>query len=106
MHRAVIRAITDLAPAASAAAGISPQDIMDAVIVGNPVMHHLLLGIDPVELGRAPFALAISASVDMKARELGLSFHPAGRVHLLPCVAGPVGADHMAVLLAEAPHQQ
>ena len=106
MHRAVIRAINDLAAAASAAAGISPQDIMDAVIVGNPVMHHLLLGIDPVELGRAPFALAVSGSVDLKARELGLAFHPAGRVHVLPCVAGHVGADHMAVLLAEAPHQQ
>ena len=106
MHRAVIRAINELAAAASAAAGISQQDILDAVIVGNPVMHHLLLGVDPIELGRAPFALAISGSLDLKARELGLALHPAGRVHILPCVAGHVGADHMAVLLAEAPHQQ
>jgi len=106
MHRAVVRAVNELAEAATAEAGISPLDICDSVFVANPVMHHLLLGIDPVELGRAPFALAVSGPVDLRAKDLGLAFHPAARAHLLPCVAGHVGADHMAVLLAEAPHQQ
>jgi uncharacterized 2Fe-2S/4Fe-4S cluster protein (DUF4445 family) len=106
MHRAVVRAINDLAAAASAAAGISAQEVHEVVLVGNPVMHHLLLGIDPVELGRAPFALAISGSLDLPAVDLGLALHPAGRAHVLPCIAGHVGADHVAVLLAEAPHLQ
>ncbi|MBM4423245.1 MAG: DUF4445 domain-containing protein [Chloroflexi bacterium] len=106
MHRAILVALNELAGKAAARAGLTTDDIMDAALVGNPVMHHLLLGIDPVELGGAPFALAVSESVDLKARDLNLKFHPAARVHVLPCIAGFVGADNMAVQLAEAPHQQ
>lgn len=106
MHRAVITTLNDLAHKAAQAAEIAVEDILDAVLVGNPVMHHLLLGLSPVELGGAPFALAVSEPVDMKARDLGLKFNPAARVHILPCIAGHVGADNVAVQLAEAPHAQ
>ncbi|MGH2522072.1 MAG: ASKHA domain-containing protein, partial [Anaerolineales bacterium] len=106
LHRAIITALNDLARKAAAAAGLTTDDILDVVLVGNTVMHHLLLGVDPVELGGAPFALAVSSAVDLKARDLNLKLHPAARVHLLPCIAGHVGADNMAVQLAEAPHQQ
>jgi uncharacterized 2Fe-2S/4Fe-4S cluster protein (DUF4445 family) len=106
MHRAVIRAINELAAKAVQAAGMKTDDIIDAVVVGNTIMHHLFLGIDPMELGGAPFALAASQSLDSKARDLGLAFHPGAYVHTLPCIAGHVGADHVAVLLAEVPHQQ
>ncbi|MEX2031040.1 MAG: ASKHA domain-containing protein [Anaerolineales bacterium] len=104
LHRAAIQAVNELAERVAAAAGLSSEDILDAVIVGNSVMHHLFLGIDPVELGGAPFALAVDTPLDLKARDLGLRLHPAARVHVLPCIAGHVGADHVAVLLAEAPH--
>ncbi len=77
--------------------------IMDAVFVCNPVMHHLFLGIDPYELGQAPFALATSNALRLTARDLGLEMHPAARVYLLPCIAGHVGADAAAVALSEAP---
>ncbi|WP_166415552.1 ASKHA domain-containing protein [Cochlodiniinecator piscidefendens] len=77
--------------------------IMDAVFVCNPVMHHLFLGIDPFELGQAPFALATSDSLNLRAHELDLTIHPAARVYLLPCIAGHVGADAAAVALSEAP---
>lgn len=106
MHRAIILALNELAAKAASKAKISLDDIVDAVLVGNPVMHHLLLNIDPVELGGAPFALAVSEAVDLKARDLALKFNPAARVHILPCIAGHVGADNMAVQLAEAPHMQ
>jgi uncharacterized 2Fe-2S/4Fe-4S cluster protein (DUF4445 family) len=106
MHRAIVRAVNELADKATRRAGLTPAAILDAVLVGNTVMHHLLLGIDPVELGGTPFALATSEAVDLPARDLGLEFHPSARVHVLPCIAGHVGADHVAVLLAEAPHQQ
>ena len=104
MHRAVITTLQQLAERAVKAAGITLDDVVDVVLVGNTVMHHLLLGISPVELGGAPFALAVSESVDLKARELGLRLNPAARVHVLPCIAGHVGADNVAVQLAEAPH--
>ncbi len=106
MHRAIIDALNELAGRATAQAGIKRRDIYEAVMVGNTVMHHILLGIDPVELGGAPFALVTHDAIDMKARDLGLRLHPGANVHLLPLEAGHVGADNVAVLLAEAPHHQ
>ena len=67
-------------------------------------MHHILLGIDPVELGQAPFALAVSGALEIGATEVGLtSINPSARAYLLPCIAGHVGADAAAVALAEDP---
>ncbi|MEK9164287.1 MAG: ASKHA domain-containing protein, partial [Chloroflexota bacterium] len=106
LHRAIITALNDLAKKAAAKAGLTTDDIYDMVIAGNTVMHHILLGIDPVELGGAPFALTIDSPVDLKARDLGLKLGSAARAHVLPCIAGHVGADNVAVQLAEAPHHQ
>ncbi|MEJ2150716.1 MAG: ASKHA domain-containing protein [Chloroflexota bacterium] len=104
LHRAIIRALNELAQRAAERAGIAPGEIGDVVLVGNTVMHHLLLGIDPVELGGSPFALATQDALDLKARDLGLDqVHPAAMVHILPCIAGHVGADNVGVLLAEQP---
>jgi uncharacterized 2Fe-2S/4Fe-4S cluster protein (DUF4445 family) len=85
--------------------GITRGDIMEAVVVGNPIMHHLFLGIDPTELGQAPFALAVSGAQRLPAREIGLTLHPAARLYLLPCIAGHVGADAAGVALAEGPQR-
>ncbi len=101
MHKAVVKALNDLAAAAAEEAGIATDDIVDVVLAGNTVMHHLLLGIDPVELGGAPFALAMEDAIDIRARDLGLNaIARGGMVHVLPCIAGHVGADNTAVLLA------
>jgi len=105
MHRAIIRTLNELTEQACAAAGVAVEDVLDAVIVGNPIMHHLALGIDPSDLGGAPFALTVSGPVDGRAADIGLRLNPAARLYLLPCIAGHVGADHVAVLLAEAPHK-
>jgi uncharacterized 2Fe-2S/4Fe-4S cluster protein (DUF4445 family) len=106
LTRAVREALDGLAREVAAQAGADPGLIVDCVLVGNPVMHHLLLGIDPVELGQAPFALAVSGGLSFAARELALTaLHPAARVHVLPCIAGHVGADAAAVVLAEAPQE-
>ncbi len=84
-------------------AEIDKSQILDSVIVCNPVMHHLLLGIDPYELGQAPFALATSDAIRLKTSELDLQLHDQTRCYILPCIAGHVGADAAAVALAEAP---
>ncbi len=105
LNRAVIKAINDLARAVAEKAGLDSRSITDIVLVGNTVMHHLYLGIDPVQLGAAPFALAVSDALDLNARDLGLNaFHPAAKAHILPCIAGHVGADNVGVLLAELPN--
>jgi len=85
--------------------GAERSDILDATFVGNPVMHHLFLGIDPVELGGAPFALAASDAMVLKARDLDLELNPGAQVYMLPCIAGHVGADAAAATLSEAPHK-
>ena len=83
---------------------VAPDSIFEIVLVANPVMHHLFLGIDPVELGQSPFALAIADSIDMRAADVGLRLHPNARGYILPCIAGHVGADAAAVTLSESPH--
>jgi uncharacterized 2Fe-2S/4Fe-4S cluster protein (DUF4445 family) len=96
-------ALNELASESAKEAGIETGDILDVTLVGNPVMHHLLLGINPVELGGAPFALATDQSVVLKASEIGLALNPGTRIFVLPCIAGHVGADTAGVILAERP---
>ncbi|MCE3286316.1 MAG: fdx, partial [Steroidobacteraceae bacterium] len=103
MTRAVREALSELAGEVAADAGIERDSILEVTLVGNPIMHHLVLGIDPVELGGAPFALAIDRAVTVTAAELGVALHPNARVYALPCIAGHVGADTAGVILAERP---
>jgi uncharacterized 2Fe-2S/4Fe-4S cluster protein (DUF4445 family) len=104
---ACIRAsIAELASNAARDAGVDSGDIIELCIVGNPTMHHLLLGLDPTPLGRAPFTLGQEGGVTRLARELDIdSVHTGARAYVLPCIAGHVGADMSGVLLSEAPHQ-
>ena len=104
MTRAVREALDTLIGAIATEAGVETSAIYEIVFVCNPVMHHLLLGIDPVELGQAPFALATSGALSLDARDLDLTHvNRAARVYVLPCIAGHVGADCAAVALSEEP---
>ena len=80
--------------------------VLALTIVGNPIMHHLFLGLDPTELGGAPFALATDGAVHRRAADLDLHANAGARVYLLPCIAGHVGADTAGVILSEAPYDQ
>ena len=105
MTSAVRAGMNELFSEVAQEANISTNLIMDAVFVCNPVMHHLFLGIDPFELGQAPFALATSNAINMKSSNLEISqMHSASNVYLLPCIAGHVGADAAAVALSESPN--
>ena len=106
MNETVIAALDSLFTAVADEAGVKADQILELVVVCNPVMHHLFLGIDPAELGQAPFALAAADSLSSDAGSLGLKSLPASaRVYILPCIAGHVGADCASVVLAEQPHQ-
>ena len=102
----VRKAIQNLSEDVAQSYGIDVTEILDVVFVGNPVMQHLLLGISPIELGGAPFALATDESVSIWANELGLSLHPNARAFVLPCIAGHVGADAAGMVLSEHPHSR
>ena len=104
MTLAVREALNTLADEVAQEAGIDKLEILNATFVGNPIMHHLLLGIDPIELGGAPFALAANSGMTIWATELDLEINPNARVYVLPCIAGHVGADTAGVILSESPH--
>ena len=103
MTSAVRQSLNDLVIELCQQIDATPQDVLEMVLVGNPVMHHLFLGIDPVPLGQAPFILGIEKAVDRAPQDLDLDIHPAGRIHVLPCIAGHVGADTAAVILSTRP---
>jgi uncharacterized 2Fe-2S/4Fe-4S cluster protein (DUF4445 family) len=104
MTRAVREAVASLVRGLASRADVPVEEILEVTIVGNPIMHHLFLGIDPTPLGTAPFALATDAAVRTTAAELEIPAHPGARVYLLPCIAGHVGADAAGAILAETPY--
>ncbi len=103
LTRVVREAIGQLIQGLLDETGVAAQDVLELTFVGNPIMHHLLLGISPVQLGVSPFALATDAATTVRASDLGLQVNPGARAYVLPCIAGHVGADTAGVLLAEEP---
>lgn len=106
LHKTVIKAINQLLVRGATDAGVSTDDVLELVMVGNTTMQHLFLDVTPAGLGAAPFAPVISAPIDIKSRELRLAMNVSGNVHVLPAIASFIGADTTAVLLAEAPQDQ
>jgi len=98
--------LNDLIQSIAASAKITTEEILEMSVVGNTAMHHLFLGIDPQYLGLSPFPPAIHHSLNIKARELNLTIHPAANVHVLPVEAGFVGADNVGVLISEVPYEK
>ncbi len=106
MNRSIIDGLNQLIKTLTKECHLSPKDILELSLVGNTVMHHFFLGIDPRYLGAPPFPPAIHQSINVKARELGVMVHPSANVHILPIEAGFVGADNVGVLLAEEPYHR
>lgn len=104
LQASIIEALNLLTADMTEKAGFSASDVDEMVLVYNTAMHHLALGLDPRYVGRAPFAPAVREPLDVKARDLGVKINPSGNVHSLPVEAGFVGADNVAVLLAEEPY--
>jgi uncharacterized 2Fe-2S/4Fe-4S cluster protein (DUF4445 family) len=100
LREAVVGAVNDLARDLCTQSGHLLEAIVEAVVVGNTAMHHLFLGLPVRQLGLAPYLPVVSEALDLKAREVGLEITPGGYVHLLPNIAGFVGADHVAMILS------
>jgi uncharacterized 2Fe-2S/4Fe-4S cluster protein (DUF4445 family) len=100
----VREAIAELAVAVTREVGLKSNDILDMTVVANPIMHHLFLGLDPTELGGAPFSLAIDGAYEARASTFGLPLSSGATVYVLPCIAGHVGADTAGVVLSEGPY--
>jgi uncharacterized 2Fe-2S/4Fe-4S cluster protein (DUF4445 family) len=105
LQKLVVAKLNELASALCSQIGANVDAIVEAVVVGNTAMHHLLLGLPVKQLALTPFAAAASLALDVKARELGIHIAPGAYIHFPPIIAGFVGADHVAMLLATTSRQ-
>lgn len=105
LNRAVVECMNRIVADCAAKAGVEPSSVAEVTVAGNTAMHHIFAGLDPAQVARAPYAPVASAALDLPARELGLSVLPGANVHLLPLLAGFVGADTIACVLATGMHR-
>ena len=106
LTRVVREAVNNLIAKACSETEIETSLVLETTVVGNPVMHHLFLGFNPIPLGVAPFKLETSDALALKASDYGMDIHPQAEIYVLPCLAGHVGADAAAVILTEKPYNQ
>jgi uncharacterized 2Fe-2S/4Fe-4S cluster protein (DUF4445 family) len=100
LQKVIISAIDQMAGELCMEAGSSPGEIVDACLGGNTAIHHLTIGLPVYPLAYPPFNAAVQESLDIKARDMGLHFAPGAYVHIMPNIAGFVGADHISMLVA------
>jgi len=99
LQRLVVEALNNLINEVCREAGVDEEEIYEAVVVGNSVMHHIFFGISPKFIGASPFTPAVRDFVSYPAREIGLRVCEEARVTSLPLIAGFVGADATSNLL-------
>ncbi|NTU60432.1 MAG: ATP-binding protein, partial [Deltaproteobacteria bacterium] len=103
LQRLLVGAINVLVADVAAQAQVDADDLVDVVAVGNPIMQHLLLGLNPLSLGQAPYLPLCRHGGEVSAASLGLAVYPGARVHLLPMLSGFIGADTLAALVTRPP---
>ncbi|MFH2110698.1 MAG: ASKHA domain-containing protein [Candidatus Bathyarchaeota archaeon] len=91
--------------AACREAAVDPSHIYEATVVGNTVMHHFLLAIEPRYLSLSPFTPALKGPINVRARDLGFQMNPHGVVIMMPLVAGFVGSDAVADVLSSGVYE-
>lgn len=106
MHAAIINGLNTMIDQICETSGYQPDEILEAVLVGNTCMDHIFLKISPDQVGVSPFTPAIHSSVDIKARDFGLAICKSANIHILPNEAGFLGSDNVACIIAEEPHHQ
>lgn len=97
----VRKAVAGMLEDARAKLDLGPNQILEVVLVGNPIMHHLFLGINPVELGQAPFTLAVKDWFEAPAWRFNLGISETARISMLPLIGGHVGADTTGAYLSQ-----
>ncbi|MFW9986800.1 MAG: ASKHA domain-containing protein, partial [Candidatus Odinarchaeota archaeon] len=105
LQRLAFEGINDVLRDACAQAGVDSHNIYEATIAGNTAMHHFFLGIQPKYLALSPFTPSLRGSIDVEAKEVNIKIHPEGNVHVLPVIAGFVGADAVADVLSSGIHE-
>lgn len=100
LQTVLMESLNQLLEGMAAEAHVSPDLVVDGVVVGNTAMHHLFAGLPVRQLGQAPFVASVSEALTLPAHLLGLRLAQGARVYLPPNIAGFVGADHISMLVA------
>ncbi|MGB9814229.1 MAG: ASKHA domain-containing protein [Thermovenabulum sp.] len=100
LHKEVVMEINSLIEKAVEEAGYKSEDVYAITVAGNTTMHHLFLKIQPRYLASAPYVPVVKEKLTVGADDIGIRINPAGKVFLLPNIAGFVGADTVAAALA------
>lgn len=103
LQKLLVDEINRMVADAASESGVALTDIADAVVVGNPTMQHILLGINPAPLGRGPYLPVLRAGVEVEAASLGLAILPRAPVFVLPMPAGYIGGDTLSAVLTRGP---
>ncbi len=106
LNATIVDGIGKLLASITGQVDLTPENISEIVIVGNTVMHHIFLNLNPECLGRQPYVPIISRSLNIRGRELGMGLAKSANIHILPIEAGFVGADNVGVLITEEPYNQ
>jgi uncharacterized 2Fe-2S/4Fe-4S cluster protein (DUF4445 family) len=105
MNEKIVEGLNRIVEKTALMAGISPGEILDATVVGNTVMHHILLNLNPTYLGASPFPPVLQEGYKVKARDLGLKIGKGAYVYFLPNIGGFVGSDAVGVLISTEPYK-
>lgn len=100
LHKLAVKAVNEVITRCCEKAKIEQKDIYEIVVVGNTVMHHLFLNINPKYLALSPYIPTIGDPLNIEAKKLKMKIHPHGNIHILPIIAGFVGADAVGDILA------
>ena len=100
LNSMVVEALNEIILKNCARAKIQSNQIYEATIVGNSVMHHISLGLNPINIGLSPYIPIVQHGLNVKSKELNLNISRQGNVYILPIIAGFVGADTMGVILS------
>ena len=85
---------------------VNPSHVYEASVVGNSVMQHIFLGLDPTNIGLSPFVPVIQKGLNVRAKDLNLQISRYGNVYIAPLIAGFVGADTIGVILSSKIYEE
>jgi uncharacterized 2Fe-2S/4Fe-4S cluster protein (DUF4445 family) len=105
LQEKIVGCLNDIIAECCKTSGIACKHLYEATVVGNTTMSHIFLGVDPEFVAQAPYVAGFRRSVNVLGRDVGLHIHPHGVVHVLPNIAGFVGADTVGVILASGMHE-
>jgi len=105
LQQTVVEGVNQLIKETSKESGVLPDDVYEMTVSGNTAMHHIFLGIPPDNVALMPYPAALQSSMNVKAKELSLNLNHGAYVYVLPTIAGFVGGDAVADVLATGIHE-